>query len=467
MYPCARVLAAIACLTLIGAAKPLQSNREILDAWLTSFNAGDTASLTGFEKRYLGDVEIAFAQDSREETGGFDLMKVETDDPLKLTALVKERDSKEQWEATLERKAADQPLLSKLDYKPLPMSQTDAIAALDALAARLKAADKFSGMLLVRKADADLYRKAWGLADRAAGTPVTPDTRFYFASQGKMFTAVAVLQLIEAGKMSFDDTVGKFLPDYPNADIARKVTVRELLTHRGGTGDIDLLQPQFAENRAKVRSIAGIVALNGARAPDFEPGTKMDYSNYGFVLLGAMVEKASGEDYYDYIDSHVFRPAGMNSTSYPLRAETRGIATAYTMRSDKGYVVMDASADGAKLVNAIDLLPWRGTPAGGGVSTADDEARFAAALNDGRLISPAMLAQATSNQSEGWYGYGFIVTGSKDHPFWGHGGGSMGNSLVLDYYPTTGTTFVCMSNRDPPVCDRLALSYYRRSPRAH
>jgi CubicO group peptidase (beta-lactamase class C family) len=462
----APILAAMTCFVFLGAAKPAQTNREILGAWLASFNAGDAASLTDFEKHYLGDSDIAFAQDSREETGGFELVKVETDNALHLTALVKEHDSKEQWEVTLERKAADQSALSKLGYKPLPMSQADAIAALDALAARLQAADKFSGMLLVRKGGSDLYRKAWGLADREAKVPVTQDTRFYFASQGKMFTAVAALQLIEAHKMSFDDTVGKFLPDYPNADIARKVTVRELLTHRGGTGDMDLLGPSDTKNRDRVRSIADIIAINGARAPDFEPGTKMDYSNYGYVLLGAMIEKASGEDYYEYLDRHVFRPAGMLSTGYPLREDTRGIATAYTMRSDKGYVVFDAPPDGAKLVNGMDLLPWRGTPAGGGVSTADDEARFAVALNEGRLISPAMLAQATSNQSEGWYGYGFIVTGTKDYPFWGHGGGAYGNSLVFDYYPTTGVTLVCMSNLDPPVCDRLALSYYRRSPRA-
>src|SRR4029077_2164658 len=110
-----------------------------------------------------------------------------------------------------------------------------------------------------------------------------------------------------------------------------EVTVRQLLLHQGGTGDMGILEPKDAANRATVHSIADIIALNGTRAPAFPPGSKFDYSNYGFLLLGALVEKISGQSYYDYVEDHVFRRAGMAHTRFPLREES-GMAVAYTTK---------------------------------------------------------------------------------------------------------------------------------------
>jgi D-alanyl-D-alanine carboxypeptidase len=423
-----------------------------LRGWLVAYNAGDTDSLKSFEEQYLGNSDIAFAQDSREETGGFELIAVETSEPLKLSALLRERDSPVIWRVKLERASADSDKLLRLNYLPLPQTQKLALASLNAFGSRLTDHNKFSGVVVVEKQGKILFGKAWGMADRAAKTPVTLRTQFYFASQGKMFTAVSILQLVEKGRVSLDDPVGKYLTNYPNAEVAQKVTIRDLLTHSGGTGEMGILEPQDSNNRAWVRSIADIIKLNGARAPAFEPGTKFEYSNYGYVLLGAVIEKVSGESYYDYAQEHIFRPAGMAHTDYPLRERVKGIAVTYT------------AFDGP-LRPSADQLPWRGTPAGGGVSTATDMLNFVTALNSGKLLSPATLAEATKQQTHG-YGYGFISSGREDLRYWGHGGGARGMSLVLDYYPTTKTTFVCMSNRDPPICDRLAFNYYFRSPRS-
>jgi CubicO group peptidase (beta-lactamase class C family) len=277
------------------------------------------------------------------------------------------------------------------------------------------------------------------------------NTPFYFASQGKMFTAVSVLQLIEAGKLSLDDPIGKHLRDYPNPDMA-KVTVRQLLTHQGGTGEMGILEPQDTQNRDKVRSIDDIIALNGLRSPNFPPGSKYEYSNYGFLLLGKLVEKISGQSYYEYVEDHIFRPAGMTHTRFPLREDT-GMAIAYTNR------------DGGPVRSAMDQLPWRGTPAGGGVSTESDMQSFVTALKSAKLLSPGMLAEATKKQVKEQYGYGFISSGFYGFPYWGHGGGAEGMSLVLSYYPVSDTIFVCESNRDPPICDRLAFNYLFRSPK--
>jgi CubicO group peptidase (beta-lactamase class C family) len=195
-----------------------------------------------------------------------------------------------------------------------------------------------------------------------------------------------------------------------------------------------------------VRTIADVIKLNGSRSPAFEPGSKEEYSNYGFILLGALIEKATGRSYFDYVNEHVFRLAGMNATKFPVRDDLAGVAVPYT-------TVM------GELVPSSHQLPWRGMSAGGGVSTAEDELRFVRALREGKLISASMLHEATKQQTP-WYGYGFISSPPDDYPHWGHGGGAPGMSVVLAVYPTNGVTIVCMSNRDPPVCDRLALNIH-------
>jgi CubicO group peptidase (beta-lactamase class C family) len=291
------------------------------------------------------------------------------------------------------------------------------------------------------------------------------DTKFFLASAGKLFTAVAIFQLIEKGRVSLDDTVGKFLPHYPNREIAAKVTVGMLLLHTGGTGEMGILPgedgisaQQDAANRAKVHSLADIIALNGARGPAFPPGTKVEYSNYGYILLGAIIEKVSGMDFYAYIQKNIFDPAGMTHAGYPLRKDMAGIAVPMTMR------------DG-KLVSALDEYPWRGMPAGGGVSTAEDGAKFIAALNDGKLISKASLAFATHapgglGYEEGnGFAYGFVESGLDGIKYWGHSGGIEGDSTLLNYTAKFHENFVCLANRDPEVCDRLAANLYFHWPR--
>lgn len=443
----------LACLMFCGGATAAPATATP-QAWIKAFDAQDIPAL-----KALGDENVEYNRDMIEETGGLDFVRVDKDDGKDIEALARERLSPGMWRLLLTRDEKDPTRFSNIRLHGEPLAtEADAISALDAFATRLLPKDAFSGVLLVRRDGQDLLAKAYGHADAAGTVPNTLDTKFYFASQGKMFTAVSIFQLIEQGRVGLDDTVGKFLTDYPNRDIATKVTVRMLLSHTGGTGEMGLLLPEDTANRASVHSLAGILALNGARGPDFPPGTKWDYSNYGYILLGAIVEKASGMDYYDYVQKHIFDPAGMTHTGFPLHDDMAGIADPMWMK------------DG-KLVSAMDMWPWRGTPAGGGVSTAGDEARFVAALNEGKLISKASLDLATHapggfgfKEGNG-FGLGFIESGANGLKFWGHGGGAHGDSLVLDYYPKIHVTFVCMANREPPACDRLAANYLFRWPR--
>jgi CubicO group peptidase (beta-lactamase class C family) len=328
------------------------------------------------------------------------------------------------------------------------MTEGDALAALSARAEELADTDEFSGAVLVARDGEVLLQDAWGLADREAGTPNTPDTRFRIGSMNKMFTAVATLQLVEAGKLALDDAVGTHLPDYPNEDVASQVTVRHLLTHTGGTGDI--FGSDFERNRGTLREHSDYVNLYGSRGLSFEPGTRFEYSNYGYVLLGALIEAVSGDSYHDHVRSSVFDPAGMTSTgSLPESEDVPNRAVGY-MKSGDDW-----------LPNT-DTLPWRGTAAGGGYSTIGDLMRFAQALSSGTLIAEATLAEATREQQDE-YGYGFTV-GQEPVPNYGHGGGAPGMNGDLRVFPQLGYIVVILSNLDPPAASSLADFFTLRMP---
>ena len=332
------------------------------------------------------------------------------------------------------------------------MTQADALAALTAHARERAAVDEFAGAVLVARHGKVLLEDAWGRADRKAGTANTPATRFRIGSMNKMFTAVATLQLVEAHKLALDDPIGKHLPDYPNKEVAAKVTVRHLLTHTGGTGDI--FGPEFEEHRLQLREHRDYLKLYGSRGLTQEPGARFEYSNYGFVLLGALIEHLSGGSYDDYVHDHVFRRAGMRSTgSLPESVDVPGRAVGY----------MRSSPSGGAWVPNTDTLPWRGTAAGGGYSTVGDLLRFAEALSSGRLISEATLAEATRPHQQ-QYGYGFGVQGQGPLRSYGHGGGAPGMNGELRVFPELGYVVVSLSNLDPPAASELVDFFALRMP---
>jgi CubicO group peptidase (beta-lactamase class C family) len=332
------------------------------------------------------------------------------------------------------------------------LSEADALEAVAERAGELAEADEFAGAMLIAGDGEVLLEDAWGLADREAGTPNSLDTRFRIGSMNKMFTAVATLQLVEAGVLALDEPIATYLPDYPNADLASKVTVRHLLTHTGGTGDF--FGPEFDEHRLELRTHSDYVDLFGERGVMFEPGSRWEYSNYGFILLGAVIEAVTGESYYDYVREHVFQPAGMTSTdSLPEAEDVPDRAVAYGR---------PLGPDGA-WEPVADTLPYRGTAAGGGYSTVGDLFLFAEALQAGTLVSPESLAEATSPQGEEFYGFGFDV-GTDPSTRWGHGGGAPGMNGELRVYPELGYVVVVLANLDPPTAHVLADYFALRMP---
>ena len=302
---------------------------------------------------------------------------------------------------------------------PIPrLTEGEAIAGVEALLRKRAAADRFSGAALVAKDGEVVFADAYGQADRERGIANTLETRFRIGSMSKMFTAVATLQLVEEGKLALDDPVGKHLRDYPNKEVASKVTVRHLLTHTGGTGDI--FGPEFA-HRPSLREHSDYVRLYGSRAPSFEPGTRFGYSNYGFVLLGAIIEAATGESYYDYVREHVFRPTGMTSTdSLPESEDVPNRSIGY-MRPYPGSRLWQPNTD---------LLPG-GAPPPAAATRRSATSRASPTRSRATSFSvPTPRSCCSPERSASVpvcvrYAFGFFDARDKDGNGWvGHGGGA-------------------------------------------
>lgn len=430
-------------------------------AWLAAFNSADAAQLRAFDAAYPRQGPTPPVEDRlrfREMTGGFNVVRVEKSEPLSLAMLLQEKGSDTIVRMNLNLGAGEPPKILKSTLEAIPrppdlaiprLKEGEALAALTTHVDELAKKDEFSGVVLVARHGEVLLQKAWGLANREAKTPATLDTRFRLGSMNKMFTSVATLQLVEAGKLSLDDTIGKILPDYPNKDVASKVTVRHLLTHTGGTGDI--FGPDFEKNRLTLRELGDYLKLYGSRGLDHEPGAEFRYSNYGFVLLGALIEKVTGMSYYDYVRSHIFQPAGMTSTDSLTEADAVPNRSVGYMKGPGGWVPN------------TDTLPWRGTSAGGGYSTAGDLLRFAQALESGKLISKASLTAATTPYKED-YGYGFGINEEGPLKSYGHSGGAPGMNGDLRIFPQSGYVVISLSNLDPPAATRLVEFFTLRMP---
>lgn len=420
----------------------------VFNAWLKAFNSGDIAQYQAFDEQFQPPRPMTQMTDFHKQTGGFVLVRVEKNEATVFVALLKEKNSDNIGRAELTVSADSPPKMlgasirlvpPPADLAPQRLSESDAIAAVVKRIDTAASSDQFSGVMLIARKGKLLLEKAWGRADRDKNVPVTVATQFRVGSMNKMFTAVGILQLVEAKKLGLDDPIGKYLKDFADRDIASKVTIRHLLTHTGGTGDI--FGPEFDKNRLSLKSHADYTKLYSARALVHEPGVAFRYSNFGFVLLGAVIEKVSGLAYYDYVQRSIFEPAGMKATgSLP---ETDAVA----MRA-QGYM-----KEAGKWMPNTETLPWRGTAAGGGYSTVGDLLRFTEALQGGKLISNAMLAEATRDQMQS-YGFGFGIRGQGAWRGFGHGGGAPGMNGELRIIPVQGYVLVVLSNLDPPAASR-------------
>ncbi|MGE5183092.1 MAG: serine hydrolase domain-containing protein [Acidobacteriota bacterium] len=440
-------------------------------AWLAAFSSQDRAKIAEFHAEHwkhdpgedvnaIVDRELQFSY----MTGGFVAKKLEQATATRATLVVREQDSEQFARLAMEVEDAEPHRVTKMqleaidtpdEFREPRRSEPEALAALRGELDRVVARDRFAGAVLIASRGKPIFAQAYGLADRERRVPNTLATQFRIGSMNKMFTATAVLQLVQAGKLAVREPLGEVVRDYPNAAVASKVTLHHLLTHTGGTGDI--FGPEFDAHRLELRTHDDYVKLYGKRDLAFEPGARWDYSNYGFVLLGVVLERATGKSYYDAVHELVYAPAGMTATaSEPEEAAVPARATGYTRR-----------APTEPWKPNTDTLPYRGTAAGGGYSTVGDLLRFGNALTGHVLLDAdhtELLTRGKVDMGPGRkYAYGFGDTTSDGVRCVGHNGGAPGMNGDLEICDS-GYTIVVLANLDPPAATRISDFIARRLP---
>lgn len=312
-------------------------------------------------------------------------------------------------------------------------------AALDPYLRKLTSDDVFAGSVLVAKNGQPLFEKAYGLASRRFNVPNKVSTRFNVGSITKDFTKTAIGQLAQAGKLEMDDTLAKHLPDYPNQEVAGKITIQELIDHRSGLGDI--FTRRFAETvKGRFQSPQDFITFFAPDPLQFEPGTQQKYSNYGYVVLGAIVEAVSGQSYFDYVQQHVFTPAAMTGSGFfDLELPIPDVAVGHTRRrpaSPEPYAEWRENT-------AFRYSP-RGVPAGGSYSTTRDLLLFDRAIRGGKLLNPEWTR---------WY-----HRGDPNGPAV-YAGGSPGVNAVVASDAVW--TVVVLANVDPQLPEQLGELIHR------
>lgn len=312
---------------------------------------------------------------------------------------------------------------------------------LSELLQKLAEADVFSGAVLLARDGVPIFQGAYGTANKDFNAPNRIDTKFNLGSMNKMFTAVAVAQLVERGKLSYDDPLSKFLPEFPDPQSAQKIKVKHLLSHTAGLGSY-FTKAWRDSSRALYRTVDD--QLKRAAADEkllFEPGSRHQYSNTGMLVAGKVIEVASGQDYYDYVRQNIYEPAGMTNTDcYELDKVNPNLAVGYQKHYDER---------GVSFRNNLFEHVMRGGPQGGGYSTVEDLLRFDRALRSGKLVGTEQVKLLLSPKPElhsPGYGYGFVI--DQQQNIAGHSGGFIGISANLDIFLDTPWTAVAMSNYD-------------------
>ena len=308
-----------------------------------------------------------------------------------------------------------------------PISRDELTRRLTIYLDSLSAIDQFSGLVVIASTSggAPVFQRAYGMADRATHRDNNTETAFNLGSINKVFTATAIRQLAAAGKVDLDSSLARYLPDYPNKEVARRITIRQLLQMRSGIGG-DIFGMPASGNSHDIRQNSDYLPLFAHEPLLFEPGTQNRYSNAGFVVLGLVIERVSGESYYDYVKRHIYEPAGMTRTAhYPADSLPANTAIGYTRGSGP------QAAPNAPPQPNTTMLPGRGSAAGGGYSTAQDLLRFLAAIRADRIpgAPPAGLGVA---------------------------GGAPGLNAVMEGALPGGYDLIVLANLDPPAAERVA-----------
>jgi CubicO group peptidase (beta-lactamase class C family) len=398
-----------------------------LAGFLEAFNTGDTNLMRRFVAEHFDKTSLAKQSADEQAKGiapayaltrGLTLRSITRSTDYEISALVQSKLTESWWGLTIPVSAAPPhgiidwfmgPATPPADAFPREkLSDSEIVNRLEAYMNKLVAAKVFSGNVLVARKGKPIFERAYGMSNSGAGAPNRIETQFELASMGKMFTAVAIAQLALGGKLSLSKPIIQYLPDYPNKEAAEKITVHHLLTHTSGLGDFieKLGRKENASLNANVRASKDYFALFANDPLAFEPGQKQAYSNAGFIVLGAVIEKLSGLTFADYVREHILKPASMNHTS-------------------------------------------PGSAAGGGKSTVGDLLKFDVALRRHKLLN-ARYTNLILTPMVGNFAYGFETKQVKGKRVAGKGGEDFTSiSTAFEMYLDSGYTVIVLSNFNP------------------
>lgn len=310
---------------------------------------------------------------------------------------------------------------------------------MDAVIRDAVAREEFSGSVLVARGDQVLLDRGYGFANREWEIPNAGDTKFRLASVSKQFTAVAILLLQERGSVDLDAPVKTWLPDAPASWDG--VTVRHLLTHTSGIPDLTRFE-DFEASKTRPATLPDLIARFRDQPLAFQPGERWSYSNSGYILLTAIVEKASGQAYADFVAEALFRPLGMTDTGYDSHA-------AILPRRASGYA---PTAEGYVNADYVDMSIPQG--AGSLYSTTRDLLKWEQGLFGGRVLNTASMTQFTTPFRND-YALGVEVTARDGHTVVHHNGGIEGFNTWLARDRDAGLTVVVLGNLNGPGPDKL------------
>ena len=314
------------------------------------------------------------------------------------------------------------------------------VGRLDQVAQSYASSNRFMGSVLVARRGEILISKGYGFANLEWNIPNSPQTKFRLGSVTKQFTAAAILLLEERGKLKIDDPIKKYLIDAPAA--WDKITIFHLLTHTSGIPSFTSF-PDYAALEASQTTPENLVSRFRDKPLDFQPGEKWSYSNSGYVLLGYLIEKISGQDYAKFVQQNIFTPLGMKDSGYdsnsaiiPRRAS--GYAPGHDGFINAGFVHMS--------------VPFA---AGGLYSTTEDLLRWERGLFGGKLLSDASLQKMTTPYKND-YAFGLSVAEAKGRKVIQHGGGIEGFNTFLTYYPDDKLTVIVLGNLSGAAPEAIA-----------
>jgi CubicO group peptidase (beta-lactamase class C family) len=324
---------------------------------------------------------------------------------------------------------------------PATRADDDFVAKAEALITRHVDADGFSGVVFVLKDGKPLFRKAFGLANREWNIANDVDTVFRIGSTTKQFTAAAIMQLVERGKLSVDDKIAKYYPAAPKTWSA--VTLRHLLTHSSGI-------PDYVATNGFIRKPARIdhtpdeyIDIVRDQPLGSAPGAKYKYTNTNYLLLGMVVEKVSGETYGDYIAKHILAPLGLTHTAFDRTDEIVPHRAA-------GYWNDNGTWKNARIMTLASL-----NTAGGLRSTVDDLLQWDQSLHAGKLLKPETVAAMFTDYGNK-YGFGSFVEVRNGHRLWRHGGNVTGFSSAFERYPDDGLNLIILCNIEGQHAEKIA-----------